>query len=205
MSSSVGHEILRHSVNLIAQEGLELFTFKKLATALGSTETTIYRYFHNKQQLMIYLASWYWSMLEWKVAFATANIEAPCARIDKALAVLSAPVSFNLQSDLLNESKLYDIVVNESFKALAVRNLSKKERIGYFQAYSQLCGRIEELILLNNKNYKFPKALAATLIETAHYQTFLQTQLSDLTDIGKGPSLNSLLHHIAFKALEEKL
>jgi hypothetical protein len=85
-----------------------------------------------------------------------------------------------------------------------VRSLSKKERVGYFEAYSKLCNRVAELISQNNKHYKFPKALAATLIETAHYQTFLQSQLPELTDITKGAALNSLLHQIAFKALEEK-
>jgi AcrR family transcriptional regulator len=204
MSSTVGQEILRHSVNLIAQEGLEHFNFKKLAAVLGSTETTIYRYFHNKQQLMIYLASWYWSTLEWKIAFATANVETPRIRLDKAIVVLSAPVGDHPQSEFLNETKLYSIVVSESFKAFAVRSLSKKERVGYFEAYSKLCNRVAELISQNNKHYKFPKALAATLIETAHYQTFLQSQLPELTDITKGAALNSLLHQIAFKALEEK-
>jgi len=205
LSSAVGQEIIRNSVALISVDGLESFTFKKLAIGLGSTESTIYRYFKNKQQLMMYLASWYWSMLEWKVAFASANVGQPKEKLDKTLLLLSAPISVNNETDFFNEHKMYNIVVSESFKAFVVKNLLKKERIGYFSAYSNLCSRIAEIITENKKNYKYPKALAATIIEAAHYQIFLQSNLPELTDLPKGDNhLYTMLHQLAFTALEDK-
>ena len=45
LTSAVGQEIIRHSVAIIDADGLEAFTFKKLAIALGSTESTIYSAF----------------------------------------------------------------------------------------------------------------------------------------------------------------
>lgn len=205
LTSAVGQEIIRQSVALLAAEGLEAFTFKKLAVTLSSTESTIYRYFKNKQQLMMYLASWYWSMLEWKVVFASANVIQPKEKLDKALAVLSAPVVGNSETDFFNEQKMHGIVVSESFKAFVVNNLQKKERIGYFAAYSNLCSRIAEIISENKKSFKYPKALAATILEAAHYQIFLQSRLPELTDLPKGDNhLYNLLHHLAFTALEDK-
>lgn len=205
LTSSVGQEIIRQSVALISSDGLEAFTFKKLASELGSTESTIYRYFKNKQQLMMYLASWYWSMLEWKVVFATANVGLSKEKLDKALLVLSAPVNGNNETDFFNEHKMHGIVVSESFKAFVVKNLLKKERVGYFSAYSNLCIRIADIVLENKKSYKYPKALAATLIEAAHYQIFLQSKLPELTDLPKGDNhLYTMLHHLAFTALEDK-
>ena len=44
-SSSIGQSIVSTSINLIHVMGLEAFTFKKLATELGTTESTVYRYF----------------------------------------------------------------------------------------------------------------------------------------------------------------
>jgi AcrR family transcriptional regulator len=205
MTSDIGQEMVRQSVIIIAAEGLEGFNFKKLALALGSTETTIYRYFNNKQQLMMYLASWYWGLLEWRIAFATTNVNVPSAKLDKALLVLSTPMNASAEIGFMNECKLQSIVASESFKAFEMKGLLKKDRIGYFKAYSNLCIRVSELITLNNKNHKFPKAMAATIIETAHYQMFLQNNMPELTDLPAGEThLYSLLHQLAFKALEEK-
>lgn len=205
LTSAVGQEIMRNSVTLIASEGLEAFTFKKLAVVLGSTESTLYRYFKNKQQLMMYLASWYWCMLEWKIVFATANVSDPASRLGKALAVLSSPVPARNENEFFNESKLHDIVVSESFKAFVAKNLLKKERVGYFAAYANLIDRIAELVVEVKKSYKYPRALAASLIETAHHQFFLIRQLPELTDLPKGENhLFVFLNQLAFTALEEK-
>lgn len=205
LTSAVGQEIIRQSVNLIESEGLEHFTFKKLATRLGSTETTIYRYFLNKQQIMMYLASWYWSVMEWKMVVATANVEAPKMLLDNALQVLSTPMEDLKETEYLNEAKLHNIVISESFKAFVVKHLAKKDRIGYFLAYAQLCESLASIIALNNKNYKTPKALAAALLEVSQHQMFLSKHLPELTDMNSdSASVHQLLHQLAFKALQEK-
>ena len=58
--SEIGKSIIKSSMEMIHTMGMERFTFKKLATELGTTESTIYRYFENKHMLLIYLISWYW-------------------------------------------------------------------------------------------------------------------------------------------------
>jgi len=201
-SSGIGREILRGSVDLIADGGLESFTFRKLAQQLGSTESTIYRYFQNKQQLMMYLASWYWSALEWRLAFATANMEEPVKQMEKALEVLSAPMNDLSETPHINEAILHRIVVSESFKAFVLKNLDKGERLGYFSAYHGLVDRLADIISRFKQHHAYPKALAGTLIETAHYQSFLRNSLPELTDIGKSPrNLYQLLHQLVFQGL----
>jgi AcrR family transcriptional regulator len=203
-TSDVGLAIIRKSVDLIHSEGLESFTFKKLATALGSTESTIYRYFLNKHQLMMYLASWYWNLLEWKIVFATANMESPVAIMDKALKVLSNPVEES-SAEFFDEKKLRDIAISYGFNGVELKNLKKKERVGYFLAYSNLSSRFEQIILLHNKNYKNAKAMATTLIETSNFQLLLKLRLPELTDVNASEvTLHHLLTQMAYKALEEK-
>ncbi len=203
-SSDIGLAIIRKSVDLLHSEGLESFTFKKLATALGSTESTIYRYFLNKHQLIMYLSSWYWNLLEWKVVFATANMESPFAMMDKALKVLSNPVEES-SVEFFDEKKLRDIVISYGFSGVELKNLKKKERVGYFLAYSNLSLRFEQIILLHNKNFKNARAMAATLIETSNFQLLLKLRLPELTDANSSEtSLHNLLSQIVYKALEEK-
>lgn len=198
-SSDIGREIIRASVEMIAEHGLEAFTFRKLAQELASTESTIYRYFQNKHQLMMYLASWYWSALEWQLAFATANVEDPTRQLEKALEVLSVPMANIAETGHIDEALLHRIVASESFKAFVVKSLSRAERVGYFKSYQSLVDRLAGILSRQRRKNHHPKALAGTLIETSHYQVFLQNHLPELTDIGKSSrNLYQLLHHIVF-------
>ncbi|HEX5023975.1 MAG TPA: TetR family transcriptional regulator, partial [Agriterribacter sp.] len=43
--SELGKKIIQHSIQLIYKNGFEVFTFKKLAEDIGTTEAGIYRYF----------------------------------------------------------------------------------------------------------------------------------------------------------------
>ena len=58
--TELGKKIIRHSIQLIYKHGFELFTFKKLAEDIGTTEAGIYRYFENKHRLLIYITAWYY-------------------------------------------------------------------------------------------------------------------------------------------------
>jgi AcrR family transcriptional regulator len=55
ISSELGKKILRKSIELIDSVGMEGFTFKKVAMELGTTESSIYRYFENKHKILLYL------------------------------------------------------------------------------------------------------------------------------------------------------
>lgn len=200
-NSEVGQQIIRLGSELIARDGLENFTFKKLATEMGSPESTIYRYFSNKSQLMLYLSAWYWSLLEWKIVLSTANVEDKERALDK---LVEALVSENLdfQSAFFDPKVLHKLVVRELSKSLYICQPNDNECAKYFGAYDKLCTRIEEELRKYNPRLAFPKALAVTLVETAHYHLFLKMYMPYMTEIGCKPHLlNDLLKHMISNSL----
>ena len=66
-SSDLGRKIISGSIDLIDEIGFECFTFRKLAQKIESTEASVYRYFENKQRLLLYLSCWYWSWMEYRL------------------------------------------------------------------------------------------------------------------------------------------
>lgn len=182
--SDIGKDILHHSVILLAEEGLEAFTFKKLAQAMASTETTIYRYFHNKHQLMMYLCSWYWSHQEWKLVFATANISEPKVLVERAVEVLiSRPSASKMQ--VMNEELLQRVVCAEFGKVFDIHTKHIEDFEGYFAAYHNLCERISAIILLMDKNNKHSMAWAQTIIEASQRQLFFHYYRKKMSDCAK--------------------
>ena len=73
-SSSLGVRIIKDGISLLDEVGFEQFTFKKLALRIETTEASVYRYFESKHQFLLYLINWYWGMIEYRLAFETANI-----------------------------------------------------------------------------------------------------------------------------------
>ena len=88
-SSSLGKRIVENSILLIDEIGFDAFTFKKLGAKIGSNESSIYRYFENKHNLLVYLASWYWSWTEYQLVFAINNITDPIKKLDVAIDILT--------------------------------------------------------------------------------------------------------------------
>lgn len=205
IASDIGRQILQGSIELIGEHGLEAFTFKKLAVHLKSTESTIYRYFQNKHQLMMYLASWYWYLLEYQMAFSSANIVDPKIRLECVLQSLVAPLENDLDQSDVDVALLQRIVVAESFKAFVAKNLDQSDRCGYYKAYRHLCERLAALLAEYPGKLNFPMALATTLIETIHHQKFLHHHLPEFSDKTWGEhSLYSFIHHLTFSSLTHK-
>ena len=50
-------EIIQESLKLIADKGIQGFTIKNLANAIGVTEPAIYRHFENKQKILVGILS----------------------------------------------------------------------------------------------------------------------------------------------------
>ncbi|MCH2226100.1 MAG: TetR/AcrR family transcriptional regulator, partial [Crocinitomicaceae bacterium] len=91
-SSQLGKKIIQGSIKLIYDIGFEGFTFRKLAKAISSTEASVYRYFESKHKLLVYLTSWYWSWLEYKLVFSIANVENPIIRLERAIHIVTKQV-----------------------------------------------------------------------------------------------------------------
>jgi AcrR family transcriptional regulator len=183
--SELGKKIIQHSIQLIHLNGFEAFTFKKLALDIGTTETGIYRYFENKHRLLIYLTSWYWSWLEYQVTFHTNNIENPVVKLKMVIKLLATTVEDDTSTRHVDESILHQIIITEGSKAYLTKRVSEDNKDRLFKPYKDLCARIGNMILECSPNYLYPKSLASTIIEMAHFQNFFMHHLPSLTDFGE--------------------
>ncbi|TDE29280.1 TetR/AcrR family transcriptional regulator [Flavobacterium ranwuense] len=182
--SELGKKIIRHSIELIYKNGFEAFTFKKLAKDIGTTEAGIYRYFENKHRLLLYLVAWYWSWLEYQISFHTNNINDPIIRLKMVIKLLATTVKDDKKTSYVNEGLLHQIVISEGSKAYLTKHVTEDNRHHFFKPYKDLCAVIGNLISECNPKYKYPKSLASTIIEMAHFQNFFMNNLPSLTDFG---------------------
>lgn len=205
VSSEVGQQILQHSILLMDEIGFEAFTFKKLATRIGTTEPTVYRYFENKHKLLLYLISWYWNWLEYKIIMATGNIASPEERLRLALLQLSQPLEQDDNYPYIDEEALYHIVIAESSKVYLTKEVDNDNREGFFLSYKRLCSRIADIIREINPAYRFPAALVSTVIESAHNQVYFAEHLPSLTEVGKNNTGETtvFITELVFRILKE--
>ncbi len=205
-SSELGKKIIKYSIQLIHKNGFELFTFKKLAEKIGTTEAGIYRYFENKHRLLIYIAAWYWSWLEYRIAIHTANIEDPVVKLKKVIRLLATVVEDDIKTSHVDESILHQIIIAEGSKAYLTKHVSEDNKDQLFKPYKDLCAKIGEIISACNRKYKYPKSLATTIIEMAHFQIFFMYNLPSLTDFGKEKDESRVilfLENLVFSSLKK--
>ena len=204
--TELGRNKILHGIQLIHKNGFESFTFKKLAEDIGTTEAGIYRYFENKHRLLIYIAAWYWSWLEYRVVFNTVNIKDPAIKLKKVIQLLATTVEDDIKTSYINESILHQIIIAEGTKSYLTKHVSEDNKDQLFKPYKDLCAKIGDIILECNPKYKFPKSLSSTIIEMAHFQNFFMNNLPSLTDFGKDKNeLNILafLEDLVFSSIKK--
>lgn len=205
-NSELGKNILKHSVQLIYKQGFEVFTFKKLAEDIGTTEAGIYRYFENKHKLLVYLTAWYWGWLEFQISFHTNNIEDPTVKLKRVVKLLASAVEDDEQTGYVNECLLHQIIIAEGSKAYLTKQVGEDNKQQFFKPYKDLCAVIGNVISECSPKYKYPKSLASTIIEMAHFQTFFMNNLPSLTDFGNAKEetgIISFLNDLVFSSISK--
>ena len=182
-SSDLGVQIIQHGIQMIDKIGFESFTFRKLAAKIGATEPSVYRYFESKHKLLLYLLTWYWNWMDYKVILATSNIGSAEERLKIAIRLLSAPIERDASFEHIDEVALYRIVVSESSKAYLIKEVDRVNEQGLFVSYKRLCNRVASIVNEINPEYRFPRALISTVIESSHDQKFFAEHLPSLTDV----------------------
>jgi len=202
-TSDLGFRILEGSIDLIHEMGFEKFTFRKLAKKINSTEATIYRYFESKHKLLLYLISWYWGWLEYKLVFGLANIDSPEKKLERAIVVLTEQVVEDGSFSHINEVKLNKIMITESSKGYLTRDVDSENRDGIFIIYKQLVKRVSDIILEINPDYEYSHMLVSTMMEGAHLQRYFAEHLPHLTDVIAGEdSTVAFYKELVFKAIK---
>ncbi len=203
-SSNLGKRIVEESILMINDIGFESFTFKKLGKKIGSNESSIYRYFENKHKLLLYLASWYWGWLEYRLVFATNNIPDPNAKLEKAIEIMTQATEIDLAFTHIDEVLLNKIVINEYSKSYLTKEVDMENKEGYFVIYKRLVNRLSQMIKEVNTDYPYPASLASTLIEGALHQYFLMDHFSSLTSCDVNVTPTEYFKHIVFNTLNIK-
>ncbi len=193
-SSDLGKKIIEQSIQQIDELGIENMTFKKLGEAIGSNESSIYRYFENKHKLLMYLCSWYWGWLEYQVVIQCFSIKDSKEKLDKAISVISQKVVEDSNFTFVNEPALSRIIINENAKSFLTKNVDEENDEGAFASYKRLVMTLNKIILEVAPNYPYPKSLANTVIDTAHHQHFLRDHFKSITENTNHAPTKYLLH-----------
>ena len=181
-TSDLGKKIIEHSIVLIDEIGFENFTFKKLGEKINSNESSIYRYFESKHKLLLYLSSWYWGWIEYKLAFATTNMDNPIEKLKKAIRIVTEKIEDDKATAHVNEAILNKIIIKEFTKTLLTKEVDEENKEGFFLVYKRVINRIITIINEVKPEYLFSKSLASTIVEGALHQHFLKEHLTTITN-----------------------
>jgi AcrR family transcriptional regulator len=201
-TSDLGKKIIEQSILLIDEIGFENFTFKKLGEKINSNESSIYRYFESKHKLMLYLSSWYWGWIEYKLVFATNNVSNSLEKLKKAITIVTEKVEDDSNTLHINESILNKIIIQEFTKTLLTKEVDEENKEGFFIVYKRIINRIIEFIMEVNPNYSFAKSLASSIVEGALHQHFLKEHLKSITSCDETNTVTDFYIDLVAKILK---
>ena len=204
-STELGRNIISNGINLMHEIGFDKFTFKKLSVLISSTESSIYRYFESKHRLLMYLTSWYWSWIEYKIVFATINVQSVETKLIECIKILTQPIKEDVTFSHINEVLLDEITRTESVRTYHVNDVDACEKKGFYDGYKNVVRRVSDLITEMNSEYNCPHMLVSTMIEGAHQQKFFSEHIPSLTDVQKDDSvITDFYTQLILNSIKEK-
>lgn len=202
-TSDLGKKIIQKSILLMDDIGFENFTFKKLGEQIGSNESSIYRYFESKHKLLLYLSSWYWGWLEYRMVISTTNIPDPMEKLKRAITIVTEKIEDDSSTLHINESILNKIIIAEFSKTLLTKEVDEENKEGYFLVYKRVINRIIDIIQEVNPDYAFAKSLASSIVEGSLHQHFLKDHLKTITNCNENNSPTQFYIDLAQKILSK--
>lgn len=200
-TSDLGKKIIKSSILLIHEIGFEAFTFKKLGEKIKSNESSIYRYFESKHKLLLYLSSWYWSWIEYKLVFATNNIPNSIEKLSKAIIIITEEIEDDISTRHINESILNKIIICEFTKTFLTKEVDEENKEGFFLVYKSVINRIIVMIEEVNPDYKFAKTLASSIVEGSLHQHYLKEHFKTITNVSESNTLSDFYIDLIKKTL----
>ncbi|WP_284651538.1 TetR/AcrR family transcriptional regulator [Flavobacterium terrisoli] len=202
-TSTLGKKIIQESIVLIDEIGFEVFTFKKLGERIGSNESSIYRYFESKHKLLVYLSSWYWGWMEYRLAFSTSNIVDPMDKLKRAITIVTEKIEDDSTTLHINEAILNKIIIAEFTKTFLTKEVDEENREGFFLVYKRVINRIIDIIQEINPEYGYAKSLASSIVEGSLHQHFLKDHLKTITNCNENNSPTDFYIDLAQKTLRK--
>lgn len=204
-TTTLGRKIIKNSIILIDEIGFDNFTFKRLGEYIGSNESSIYRYFENKHKLLVYLSSWYWSWIEYRMVFATVNITAPLDQLLKALELVTEKIEDDLHTTHINEALLNKIIIAEFTKTFLTKEVDEENKEGFFLIYKRVINRMVEMVVQIAPEYPYPKSLISSIVEGSLHQHYLKDHFKTITDCNEVTSPTAYYTHLIKRVLNSKL
>ena len=202
-TSALGKKIINQSILLIDEIGFDNFTFKKLGERIGSNESSLYRYFENKHKLLVYLSSWYWSWIEYRLVFGTSNIDDNIEKLKKAITIVTEKIVDDKNTEHINEAILNKIIISEFTKTLHTKEVDDENKEGFFLIYKRVINRIINIINEINPEYQFAKSLVSTIVEGSLHQHFLKDHLKTITNCNDSVNPSDFYIDVALKVLKK--
>ena len=202
-TSLLGRKIIQQSIVLMEEMGFENFTFKKLGEKIGSNESSIYRYFESKHKLLIYLSSWYWGWMEYRLVFETNNIQNPMDKLKKAITIVTEKIEDDNKIEHINEAILNKIIIAEFTKTFHTKEVDQENKEGFFLVYKRVINRIIEIIQEANPKYLFAKSLASSIVEGSLHQHFLKDHLKTITNCDENNSSTDFYINLVVNTLKQ--
>jgi len=203
--TKLGKKIIQFGIELIDKLGLEAFTFKKLADRIGSTESSIYRYFENKHFFLVYLLSWYWEWMNFRIDFNSMNVNDPKEKLRIVILTIVDTIRKSAAAEYIDRDALHRIVVAEGTKAYHIKEIDEENSKGFFLTYKSLNSKIAGIIKEVQPDFPYPNALAINRHEMANDHMYFSEHLPSLTDCqvkdGKLDSLVRMLEFFTFRML----
>ena len=200
-SSELGKNIIKNSILLIDEIGFEAFTFKKLGERIQSNESSIYRYFENKHKLLIYLSTWYWSWIEYRLVFSTNNISNPIKKLEKAIKILTQKIEDDSQTKHIDESILNKIIIAEFTKTFLTKEVDQENKEGFFIVYKNVINRLIKMIEDANSEYLYSRSLASSIVEGSLHQYYLKDHFKSITNLSDSDCLSDFYIDLTKKTL----
>lgn len=202
-TSDLGKKIISQSIILINEIGFEDFTFKKLGEKIGSNESSIYRYFESKHKLLLYLCSWYWAWMEYRMLFSITNINDPMEKLKRAITIVTEKVDDDTKTLHINEAVLNQIIIAEFTKTLLTKEVDEENKEGFFLVYKSVINRLITIIEEVNPSYTYAKSLASSIVEGSLHQHFLKDHLKTITNCNENNSPTDFYIDLAYKTLKK--
>ncbi|MEO8732904.1 MAG: TetR/AcrR family transcriptional regulator [Flavobacteriales bacterium] len=200
-STELGRSILTHGLELMNELGLEAFTFKKLATHMGSTEVSLYKYFQNKHRLLQYFFQLYWLWLRQLCGRHAERAKNPEEALELVVYAICGVWPVDMPELQLDPEGLRTLVIDEGMKSYLHKRVDEDNAMRLFLPYKALSAFVAELLVACRKDVPMPRSFATTVIEMAHSLPFAMEHLPSLTELSKRKELQPMAEYLFHRTI----
>lgn len=196
LETALGKKLICHSIQVMDEIGFEDFNFKRLATHMGSTEASVYRYFENKYKLLSYLVAWYWDYMHFMILMDIRNMDDSRSKLRRIIETLVNSINNATAPEYIDQTKLHRIVVENASKVYHNKQVDALKKEGFYTNLLKLVKTISSVIQEVDPTYLYPVALANNVIDISLNNEYNILHLHKLTDVADADSCNPRLETI---------